>query len=125
MAITLNGLSHIVTPDLARDLAPELIAMLNHSRPHIRKRAILAVYKLVKKYPEVAAQVRTRMEEKLEDSDPCQFLGPLVKNPCSCPTDPSRCSRNCQCPLRTCKAESKRIHLACATTVPSPDDFLE
>ncbi|KAH6917072.1 Ap3d1 protein [Coprinopsis sp. MPI-PUGE-AT-0042] len=70
VAITLNGLSHIVTPDLARDLAPELVSMLNHSRPHIRKRAILAVYKLVKKYPEVTAQVKARLEEKLEDSDP-------------------------------------------------------
>ncbi|TFK26650.1 Ap3d1 protein [Coprinopsis marcescibilis] len=70
VAITLNGLAHIVTPDLARDLAPELIAMLNHSRPHIRKRAILAVYKLVMKYPEAAPQIRTRLEEKLDDSDP-------------------------------------------------------
>ncbi|KAF5323446.1 hypothetical protein D9611_005565 [Ephemerocybe angulata] len=70
VAITLNGLSHIVTPDLARDLAPELIAMLNHSRPHIRKRAILALYKLLTKYPEAIPQARTRLEEKLDDTDP-------------------------------------------------------
>ncbi|KAG5654164.1 hypothetical protein H0H81_006876 [Sphagnurus paluster] len=69
VAVTLNGLSHIVTPDLARDLSPELIAMLNHSRPHIRKRAILALYKVVVKYPETAKHARTRLEEKLEDID--------------------------------------------------------
>ncbi|RXW22674.1 hypothetical protein EST38_g3183 [Candolleomyces aberdarensis] len=70
IAITLNGLAHIVTSDLARDLAPELIAMLNHSRPHIRKRAILALYRLLSKYPEAIHQARPRLEEKLEDSDP-------------------------------------------------------
>ncbi|KAG2022853.1 Ap3d1 protein [Coprinopsis cinerea AmutBmut pab1-1] len=70
VAITLNGFSHIVTPDLARDLAPEIIAMLTHSRPHIRKRAIIAVYKLMVKYPEVTPQARPRLEERLEDTDP-------------------------------------------------------
>ncbi|KAG6842376.1 hypothetical protein C0991_007506 [Blastosporella zonata] len=70
VAVTLNGLAHIVTPDLARDLSPELIAMLNHSRPNIRKRAILALYKVFVKNPETAKHARTRLEEKLEDPDP-------------------------------------------------------
>ncbi|KAG6812847.1 hypothetical protein H0H92_015945 [Tricholoma furcatifolium] len=70
VAVTLSGLSDIVTPDLARDLSPELIAMLNHSRPNIRKRAILALYKSIVKYPETAKHARARLEEKLEDSDP-------------------------------------------------------
>ncbi|KII93311.1 hypothetical protein PLICRDRAFT_672814 [Plicaturopsis crispa FD-325 SS-3] len=70
IAVTLNGISHIVTPDLARDLAPDLIAMLNHSRPHIRKRAILALYKVFDKYPEAAQQGMGRLREKLEDPDP-------------------------------------------------------
>ncbi|KAF8240817.1 Ap3d1 protein [Tricholoma matsutake] len=69
VAVTLNGIAHIVTPDLARDLSPELIGMLNHSRPHIRKRAILALYKLLVKYPETAKYARPRLEEKLEDPD--------------------------------------------------------
>lgn len=70
VAVTLNGLAHFVTPDLARDLSPEIIAMLNHSRPSIRKRAILALYKVLVKYPETAAHARTRLEEKLDDPDP-------------------------------------------------------
>ncbi|KAF8167541.1 adaptin N terminal region-domain-containing protein [Crassisporium funariophilum] len=70
IAVTLDGLSHIVTAELARDLSPELIAMLNHSRPHIRKRAILALYKVLVKYPEAIHHARSRLEEKLEDSDP-------------------------------------------------------
>ncbi|KAH9486426.1 AP-3 complex subunit delta-1 [Psilocybe cubensis] len=70
IAVTLDGLSHIVTPELARDITPELIAMLNHSRPNIRKRAILALYKTLMKYPEAISQARTRLEEKLTDPDP-------------------------------------------------------
>ena len=74
VAITLNGLSDIVTADLARDLSPELIAMLNHSRPHIRKRAVLTLYRVCEKYPDVLRQSMTRMQEKLDDSDPGPFM---------------------------------------------------
>lgn len=70
IAVTLNGISHIVTPDLARDLNPELIAMLNHSRAHIRKRAILVLYKVFVKYPEASQSGMSRLREKLEDPDP-------------------------------------------------------
>ncbi|EPT03380.1 hypothetical protein FOMPIDRAFT_1022378 [Fomitopsis schrenkii] len=70
VAVTLNGLSHIITPDLARDLAHDLIAMLNHSRPHIRKRAVIAVYKVFVKYPEIVPYGITRLRERLEDTDP-------------------------------------------------------
>ncbi|KAF8347080.1 adaptin N terminal region-domain-containing protein [Amanita rubescens] len=70
VAISLHGLSAIVTPDLARDLSPELVAMLNHSRPHIRKRAILAMYRVCEKQPQIIQNARPRLEEKLDDSDP-------------------------------------------------------
>jgi AP-3 complex subunit delta len=74
VAVTLNGISHIVTPDLARDLSPDLIAMLNHSRAHIRKRAVLALYKVIVKYPEALGHSTTRLREKLEDVDPGNSL---------------------------------------------------
>ncbi len=73
IAVTLNGISHIVTPDLGRDLAPELIKMLNHSRPYIRKRAVAALYKTMSKYPDIVPQGVSRLEERLEDSDPSVF----------------------------------------------------
>lgn len=69
IAVTLNGLSHIATPELSRDLSPDLIALLNHSRAHVRKRAILALYKLVEQYPEVLQASITRLQEKLSDDD--------------------------------------------------------
>ncbi|KAF9245651.1 adaptin N terminal region-domain-containing protein [Melanogaster broomeanus] len=70
VAVALNGMSHIVTADLARDLSPELIAMLNHSRPHIRKRAILTLYRLCEKYPDALRHSASRIQEKLDDPDP-------------------------------------------------------
>ncbi|TFY71813.1 hypothetical protein EVG20_g1192 [Dentipellis fragilis] len=69
VAVTLNGLSHIVSPDLARDLAHDLVGLLNHSRPHIRKRAVIAVYKVLVKYPEATPFALTRLKEKLDDQD--------------------------------------------------------
>ncbi|PIL31329.1 hypothetical protein GSI_06027 [Ganoderma sinense ZZ0214-1] len=70
VSIALNGLSHIVTPDLARDLSAELVAMLNHSRPHIRKRAVLAMYKVITQYPDVLSSSMSRLRDKLDDPDP-------------------------------------------------------
>ncbi|KAK7063926.1 AP-3 complex subunit delta [Favolaschia claudopus] len=70
VSVALNGLSHIVTPDLARDLSPELITMLTHSRAHIRKRAILVLYKVMTKYPEVTPQAVAKLKDKLDDPDP-------------------------------------------------------
>lgn len=78
IAVTLNGVAHIVTPDLARDLSPELIAMLNHSRAPIRKRAILALYKVIVKHPETIKSARLRLEEKLEDPDSGIFLTNII-----------------------------------------------
>lgn len=59
-----------MTPELARDLSPELIAMLNHSRPHVRKRAVLALFKLSTKYSDIIPQSMSRLREKLDDVDP-------------------------------------------------------
>lgn len=70
IAVTLNGVSSIMTADLARDLSPELVGMLNHSRPHIRKRAVAAMYRVFQKYPDALHHGIGRLQEKLEDSDP-------------------------------------------------------
>ncbi|KAI8818917.1 adaptor-related protein complex 3 delta 1 subunit [Fimicolochytrium jonesii] len=69
-ALALHGLASIVTPDLGRDLAPDLIAMMNHSRPYIRKRVILVLYRVFLKYPEALRLAFPRLKEKLDDPDP-------------------------------------------------------
>ncbi|KAI8086739.1 adaptin N terminal region-domain-containing protein, partial [Halteromyces radiatus] len=70
ISVAVNGLSHIVTPDLARDLCQDLVAMLNHSRPYIRKKVVLMLYKVFLKYPEALRLSFPRIKEKLEDADP-------------------------------------------------------
>ncbi|KAI6037466.1 adaptin N terminal region-domain-containing protein [Pisolithus microcarpus] len=59
VAITLNRLSSVVTPDVARDIGPEVFIMLNHSHPHIRKRAVLTLYRGI-----------IWLQERLDDPDP-------------------------------------------------------
>ncbi|KAG8967962.1 AP-3 complex subunit delta [Tulasnella sp. 419] len=69
IALSLDCLSQIVTPHLARDIAQDLIPMLNHSRPMIRKRAVLTMYRIIQQYPEVLDINLNRLCEKLRDPD--------------------------------------------------------
>ncbi|CAG8460406.1 2683_t:CDS:10 [Rhizophagus irregularis] len=70
VGVALNGLAHIVTPDLARDLCQDLVSMLNHSRPYVRKKVVLVLYKLFLKFPEALRLSFPRLKEKLDDPDP-------------------------------------------------------
>ncbi|KZV96921.1 Clathrin/coatomer adaptor, adaptin-like protein, partial [Exidia glandulosa HHB12029] len=70
IAVALNGLAQFVSADLARDLSHELITMLTHSRAAIRKRAVLVLYKMITKQPEVLHACFPRLRDKLEDPDP-------------------------------------------------------
>ncbi|KAF8936356.1 AP-3 complex subunit delta [Dissophora ornata] len=70
IGIAINGLSHILTPDLARDLCADLVSMLNHSRPIVRKKVLLVLYKVFLKYPEGLRLSFSRMKDRLEDPDP-------------------------------------------------------
>ena len=65
----MNSLSHIMSVDLARDLANDLVSMMNHSRSNIRKRAVIAVYKMLIKYPQATPFALPRLKEKLDDAD--------------------------------------------------------
>lgn len=62
--------------------------MLTHSRAHIRKRAVLALFKVLTQYPDLTASAMTRLRERLDDPDPGEssprawvlpILTPLVK----------------------------------------------
>ena len=43
--------------------------MLNHSRARIRKRVILALFKVIQQHPEALPYCLPRLKEKLEDPD--------------------------------------------------------
>ncbi|VDM38019.1 unnamed protein product [Toxocara canis] len=65
--VALGALSCFVTTDLARDLANDI---LSSSRPYIRKRSVLLLYKIFLKYPDSLRPTFHRLKEKLEDQDP-------------------------------------------------------
>ncbi|KNC81882.1 hypothetical protein SARC_05813 [Sphaeroforma arctica JP610] len=67
--LALTALSVFVTADLARDLANDVITLFSSSRPYIRKKAILAMYKVFLKFPDSLRPAFPRLRERLEDPD--------------------------------------------------------
>ncbi|KAK3755607.1 hypothetical protein QZH41_017603, partial [Actinostola sp. cb2023] len=68
--VALSGFSCFVSQDLARDLANDVMSLLVSTKPYIRKRAVLLMYKIFLKFPEALRPAFPRLREKLEDSDP-------------------------------------------------------
>ncbi|KAK9453464.1 adaptin N terminal region-domain-containing protein [Dipodascopsis uninucleata] len=69
VAIAISGISNIVSPSLARDLSDDLLKMINHSRPYVRKKAVLVMYKIFLQFPEALRSSFPRLREKLEDPE--------------------------------------------------------
>ena len=65
----MSGIATIVTPSLAKDINDDVLMKLNHSKPYIRKKAILAMYKIFLQYPESLRLNFNRVIEKLDDSE--------------------------------------------------------
>ncbi|KAG2392299.1 hypothetical protein C9374_012551 [Naegleria lovaniensis] len=68
--LAVSAIANIATPDLAKDLASEILALLNSSRQYIRKKAVLCMYKIFIQYPDALRPSFPRLKEKLSDSHP-------------------------------------------------------
>ena len=66
IGLAINCLANVVTKDLARDLLEDVTKMLTSSRPYVRKKATLVLYKLFCKFPQVSQTHATCMP-----SPPC------------------------------------------------------
>jgi len=66
----LNGLSHLITQELAQHLADDILRMLTHTRPLVRKRAVLVLHSAITKCPEILDRVWERLRDLLCDEDP-------------------------------------------------------
>ncbi|KAI6035898.1 hypothetical protein PISMIDRAFT_15689 [Pisolithus microcarpus 441] len=65
--------TNLIKKDLSSiptEIGPEVFIMLNHSHPHIRKRAVLTLYRVREKYPEALPQGIIRLQEWVDDPDP-------------------------------------------------------
>ena len=67
--LAINCVSNIVTDDLARDLLPELTALLHHQQPYIRKKTLLCLYKTFLKYPQGLRLTFDKIQQALQDSN--------------------------------------------------------
>lgn len=70
VSISVSAVANIVTPSLAQDLCDDVLKMINHSKPYVRKKAILAMYKIFLQYPEALRTSFPRLKAKLQDPDP-------------------------------------------------------
>jgi AP-3 complex subunit delta-1 len=77
-ALALHCLAHILTAELAIDLVPDFvflhsntpqIHLLSHSRSHIRKRAVLVLYKTFLKFPASLPSTYPKLKDMLNDPD--------------------------------------------------------
>ncbi|XP_068238241.1 AP-3 complex subunit delta-1 isoform X2 [Palaemon carinicauda] len=66
----LTGLACFISGDLARDLANDVMTLLTSTKPYLRKKAVLLLYKIFLKFPEALRPAFPRLKEKLEDPDP-------------------------------------------------------
>ncbi|KAI5970387.1 APL5 [Candida margitis] len=69
VGLALSGIATIVTPSLSKDINDDVLMKLNHSKPYIRKKAILAMYKIFLQYPDSLRVNFHRVIEKLDDTD--------------------------------------------------------
>ena len=72
--LAINCLANICTPELARDLVPDIVSMMTSARPYTRKKAVLVLYKIFLKFPDALKPTFARLRDKLEDPDPCPPL---------------------------------------------------
>lgn len=66
----MNGLACFVTADISRDLANDVLTLLSSTKPYLRKKAVLLMYKIFLKFPDALKPAFPRLKEKLEDPDP-------------------------------------------------------
>lgn len=68
-SLAISGIAAVVSKDLALDICDDLAKMLTHSKPLIRKKAVLAMYKIFLKNPNALRMYYDRIVDKLEDTD--------------------------------------------------------
>jgi AP-3 complex subunit delta-1 len=68
-SIAMNTLANIMTPELASDLATDIVSLMSHSRHYLRKRSTLLTFKIFRNYPEALRPTFPQLKEKLQDPE--------------------------------------------------------
>ncbi|MCQ2964875.1 MAG: AP-1 complex subunit gamma [archaeon] len=78
VAAALTTIGEVGTPDMCRDTCPEIIKCLNSSNPYIKKKAALALSKVVRSCPELIETVETQLGTIFEDKNHGVLLSGLA-----------------------------------------------
>ena len=78
VAAALNTIGEIGTADMCRDTCPEIIKCLNSTNPYIKKKAALALSKVVKSCPELIDTVQQNLSTIFEDKNHGVLLAGLA-----------------------------------------------
>lgn len=65
----LTGMSCFVSNEIGRELFNDVLRLLSSTKPYLRKKAVLVMYKIITVFPETLSEVLPKLEEKLEDPD--------------------------------------------------------
>ncbi len=69
VGMAINSLANIATKDLARDCITDLVTLMSHPSAYIRKKTVLAMYKLYIKYPQGLRLTFDKLKDKLDDPE--------------------------------------------------------
>lgn len=69
IGLAINCLANIGSADVARGCISDVVNLMNHSQPYVRKKAVLAMFKLYVKFPQGLRITFDKLKERLEDSD--------------------------------------------------------
>lgn len=65
----MSGLSCFVSNEIGRELFNDVHRLLSSTKPYLRKKAVLLMYKILTVFPDTLIEVLPKLEEKLEDPD--------------------------------------------------------
>ena len=69
VATALNAIGEVATSDMCRDASPEVIKLLSNNNPYIKKKAALALSKIIRKCPELIDTVAEKLNLIFEDKN--------------------------------------------------------
>lgn len=69
VALPLVTLPHVITSSLAMSLLSDLLPRLSHSNPNVRKKTVVALYRLALAYPETLRPAWPKIKDLLTSED--------------------------------------------------------
>ena len=77
VSTALNAIGEVCTADMCRDSAPDVMKLLSSTNPFIKKKATLALSKIIRKCPELTETVADKLKCIFEDKNHGVLLGGL------------------------------------------------